>query len=276
MKVYIGQIKPTLGNIEKNLNMMLEVIDRAIAEKNDIVIFPELSLTGYSLEDIVFDVAIKEVPSILLEKSKEISIIFGAVELGEEEYPYNTAYYLEDGKVLYRHRKVYLPDYGMFYEGRYFMAGDKVRAFDTKFGRVGMLVCEDMWHQSAQYILAQDGARYIFVPFNSPVIVGKSKEEMSENWKNICKANSLLNGTYTVAVNRVGVEDGIAFFGNSFVVNPEGKIVGEGKYIYEDGFSCNIEDIEIRKARFKAPMFKTENLNLTKKEIERIEIKKFQ
>lgn len=276
MKVYIGQIKPTLGNIEKNLNMMLEVIDRAIAEKNDIVIFPELSLTGYSLEDIVFDVAIKEVPSILLEKSKEISIIFGAVELGEEEYPYNTAYYLEDGKVVHRHRKVYLPDYGMFYEGRYFMAGDKVRAFDTKFGRVGMLVCEDMWHQSAQYILAQDGARYIFVPFNSPVIVGKSKGEMSENWKNICKANSLLNGTYTVAVNRVGVEDGIAFFGNSFVVNPEGKIVGEGKYIYEDGFSCNLEDIEIRKARFKAPMFKTENLNLTKKEIERIEIKKFQ
>lgn len=276
MKVYIGQIKPTLGNVEKNLNMMLEVIDRAITEKNDIVIFPELSLTGYSLEDIVFDVAIKEVPSILLEKSKEISIIFGAVELGEEEYPYNTAYYLEDGKVLHRHRKVYLPDYGMFYEGRYFMAGDKVRAFDTKFGRVGMLVCEDMWHQSAQYILAQDGARYIFVPFNSPVIVGKSKEEMSENWKNICKANSLLNGTYTVAVNRVGVEDGIAFFGNSFVVNPEGKIVGEGEYIYEDRFSCNLEDIEIRKARFKAPMFKTENLNLTKKEIERIEIKKFQ
>ncbi|WP_300621385.1 nitrilase-related carbon-nitrogen hydrolase [uncultured Fusobacterium sp.] len=276
MKVYIGQIKPTLGNIEKNLNMMLEVIDRAITEKNDIVIFPELSLTGYSLEDIVFDVAIKEVPSILLEKSKEISIIFGAVELGEEEYPYNTAYYLEDGKVVHRHRKVYLPDYGMFYEGRYFMAGDKVRAFDTKFGRVGMLVCEDMWHQSAQYILAQDGARYIFVPFNSPVIVEKSKEEMSENWKNICKANSLLNGTYTVAVNRVGVEDGIAFFGNSFVVNPEGKIVGEGKYIYEDEFSCALEDIEIRKARFKAPMFKTENLNLTKKEIERIEIKKFQ
>ena len=65
MKVYIGQIKPTLGNVEKNLNMMLEVIDRAITEKNDIVIFPELSLTGYSLEDIVFDVAIKEVPSIL-------------------------------------------------------------------------------------------------------------------------------------------------------------------------------------------------------------------
>lgn len=276
MKVYIGQIKPTLGNMEKNLNMMLEEIEKAIGEKSDIVVFPELSLTGYSLRDIVFDVAIKEVPTVLLEKSKEISIIFGAVELGEEEYPYNTAYYLEDGKVLHKHRKVYLPDYGIFYEGRYFMAGDKVRAFDTKFGRIGILVCEDIWHQSAQYVLAQDGAKYVFVPFNSPATIGKTKEAISENWKNICKVNSLLNGVYTIAVNRAGVEDGISFFGNSFVVAPEGEVVEEGKYLSEDSFVCELEEAEIRRARFKAPMFKAENLNLTKKEIERIEKKKFQ
>lgn len=276
MKVYIGQIKPTLGNVEKNLNMMLEVIDKAIAEKNDIVVFPELSLTGYSLEDIVFDVAIKEVPSVLLEKSKEIGIIFGAVELGEEEYPYNTAYYLEDGKVVHNHRKVYLPTYGAYQEGRNFMAGDKVRAFDTKFGRLGILICEDVWHQSTQYILAQDGAKYVFILFNSPAVVGKRKEELSEGWKTIIKTNSLLNGVYSVAVNRVGVEDGIAFFGNSFVVAPNGEIVAEGEYLKEDSFTCELREEEIRRARFKAPMFKTENLNLTKKEIERIENKRFQ
>ena len=275
MKVYIGQIKPTLGNVEKNLNMMLEVIEKAIAEKNDVVVFPELALTGYSLEDIVFDVATKEVPAVLLEKSKEISIVFGAVELGEEEYPYNTAYYLEDGKVLHRHRKVYLPDYGPYCEGRYFMAGDKVRAFDTKFGRVGMLVWEDVWHQSTQYILAQDGAKYVFVLFNSPAVVGKRKEELSEGWKMIVRTNSLLNGVYSIAVNRVGVEDGTAFFGNSFVVAPNGEVVCEGEYLQEQCFSCILDEKEIRRARFKAPMFKTENLNLTKKEIERIEIKKF-
>lgn len=275
MKVYIGQIKPTLGNVEKNLNMMLETVDRAIEEKSDIVIFPELSLTGYSLEELVFDVAIKEVPSVLLEKSKEISIVFGAVELGEEDYPYNTAYYLEGGKVLHRHRKVYLPDYGPYYEGRYFMAGDKVRAFDTKFGRMGILVCEDVWHQSTQYLLAQDGAKYVFVLFNSPAIVGKRKEQLSEGWKTILKTNSMLNGVYTVGVNRVGVEDGTTFFGNSFVVDPNGNIVAEGKYLAEDGFACELDEAVIRRARFKAPMFKAENLNLTKKEIERIENKRF-
>lgn len=276
MKVYIGQIKPTLGNVEKNLNMMLEVIDKAIAEKNDIVVFPELSLTGYSMEDIVFDVAIKEVPNVLLEKSKEISIVFGAVELGEEEYPYNTAYYLEDGKVVHKHRKVYLPTYGVYQEGRNFMAGNKFRAFDSKFGRMGILICEDVWHQSPQYLLAQDGAKYVFILFNSPAVVGKRKEELSEGWKTIVKANSLLNGVYSVAVNRVGVEDGITFFGNSFVVDPNGQIVAEGKYLNEDGFVCELDENVLRRARFKAPMFKTENLNLTKKEIERIENKRFQ
>lgn len=276
MKVYIGQIKPTLGNVEKNLNMMLEVIEKAIEKKSDIVVFPELSLTGYSLEDIVFDVAIKDVPDLLLEKSKEIGIIFGAVELGEEEYPYNTAYYLEDGRVLHKHRKVYLPTYGAYQEGRNFMAGNKVRAFDTKFGRVGMLICEDVWHQSAQYILAQDGAKYIFVLFNSPAVVGKRKEELSEGWKTIVKTNSLLNGVYSVAVNRAGVEDGVTFFGNSFVVDPNGNVVAEGKYLTEDGFTYELEESVLRRARFKAPMFKTENLNLTKKEIERIENKRFQ
>lgn len=276
MKVYIGQIKPTLGNVEKNLNMMLEVIEKAIAEKNDVVVFPELSLTGYSLEDIAFDVAIKEVPSVLLEKSKEISIVFGAVELGEEEYPYNTAYYLEDGKVVHKHRKVYLPTYGAYQEGRNFMAGDKFRAFDTKFGRVGMLVCEDVWHQSAQYILAQDGAKYMFMLFNSPAVVGKTKEELAQNWKTVVKTNSLLNGVYSIAVNRAGVEDGVTFFGNSFVVAPNGEIVKEAEYLKEDSFSYELKEEEIRRARFKAPMFKTENLNLTRREIERIENKRCQ
>lgn len=276
MKVHVEQMKPTLGNVEKNLEIMLEAIDRAIEEKSELIIFPELSLTGYVLEDIVFDVGIKEVPEILLEKSKEISIIFGAVEEGEEEYPYNTAYYLEDGKIMHKHRKVYLPDYGMFFEGRYFMAGNRVSAFDTKFGRVGMLVCEDVWHQSTQHILAQDGAKYMFIISNSPARLGATKESLSESWKVIVRANSLLNGIYSVVVNRCGVEDGVAFYGNSFIVDPNGKIVKEAEYLKEDSFTYDLEPREIKRARIKNPMFKMEKRELSIKELERIENKRFQ
>ena len=157
MKLYIDQIKPKLGNRVYNLETMLQVIDRAIDEKNEVVVFPELSLTGHSLEDIAFEVGIDKVPQELLEKSKEIDIIFGAVEIGEEDYPYNTAYYLSEGKVLGKHRKVYLSDYGYSTESRCFMKGNSFDVIETKFGKIGILLGDEIYHQSAQYILAQKG-----------------------------------------------------------------------------------------------------------------------
>ena len=179
MRVHIEQMKPVLGDREKNLLKMLEAIDKGIANGEDLIVFPELCLNGYVLEDLVFETAIKDVPEILLEKSREISIIFGAVEMGEGDYPYNTLFYLEDGKVVYKHRKVYLANYGMFFEGRYFISGDKVRAFDTKFGRVAMVQGEDMMHQSVQFILAQDNAKYIFVSAAAPARLGINKHDIS-------------------------------------------------------------------------------------------------
>lgn len=276
MKICIEQMKPVLGDTEKNLLKMVEGIDRAIEVGNDIIVFPELSLNGYMLEELVFDTAIKEVPQILLEKSKKISIIFGAAEIGAEEYPYNTAFYLEDGKVVHKHRKVYLPTYGMFQEGRYFMEGDKIRAFDTKFGRIGMLVCEDAWHQSAHYILAQDGAKHIFIISNASAKIGINKYDVSSGWRNILKNSSMLNGVYTVMANRVGVEDGVTFFGNSTVMDPSGEVVKEAEFFKEQSLCCCTSESRIRAARIGAPMFKTEKLDMTIRELKRIQKNRFE
>ena len=94
MRVHIEQMKPVLGDREKNLLKMLEAIDKGIASGEELIVFPELCLNGYVLEDLVFETAIKDVPEILLEKSREISIIFGAVEMGEGDYPYNKLFYV--------------------------------------------------------------------------------------------------------------------------------------------------------------------------------------
>lgn len=276
MKICIEQMKPVLGDTEKNLLKMVEKIDIAIENGEELIVFPELSLNGYMLEELAFDTGIKEVPQILLEKSKKISIIFGAVEIGEEEYPYNTAFYLENGKVVHKHRKVYLPTYGMFQEGRYFMEGDKIRAFDTKFGRIGILVCEDAWHQSAHYILAQDGAKYVFVISNAPARLGANREDISSAWRNILKNNSMLNGVYTIMTNRVGVEDGITFFGNSAVVDPSGNLIKEAELFKEQSLSCCIDENKIRAARISAPMFKAEKLDMTIRELKRIQKSRFE
>lgn len=270
MRVHIEQMKPVLGDREKNLLKMLEAIDKGIASGEDLIVFPELCLNGYVLEDLVFETAIKDVPEILLEKSREISIIFGAVEMGEKDYPYNTLFYLEDGKVIYKHRKVYLANYGMFFEGRYFMSGDKIRAFDTKFGRVAMVQGEDMMHQSVQFILAQDNAKYIFVSAAVPARLGINKHDISSQWRDILKSSSYLNGVYTIFANRVGVEDGITFFGNSMIIAPNGDIIQEANFMKEESLSCELSDRKIRAARIATPIFKNENLDITMREIERI------
>lgn len=270
MRVHIEQMKAVLGDTEKNLLRMLEGIDKAISNGDDLIVFPELCLNGYVLEELVFESAIREVPAILLEKSQEISIIFGAVEMGEEDYPYNTLFYLEDGKVIAKHRKVYLADYGMFYEGRYFKNGDKIRAFDTKFGRVAMLQGEDIKHQSVQLILSQDRAKYIFVSAAVPTTLGITKHSISSEWRELLKTNSYLNGVYTVMVNRVGVEDGVTFFGNSMLVAPDGEVIEEAKFMKEDSLSCELTEKRLRATRIANPIFKNENLDLTMRELKRI------
>lgn len=270
MRVHIEQMKAVLGDTEKNLLRMLEGIDKAISNGDDLIVFPELCLNGYVLEELVFESAIREVPAILLEKSQEISIIFGAVEMGEEDYPYNTLFYLEDGKIIAKHRKVYLADYGMFYEGRYFKNGDKIRAFDTKFGRVAMLQGEDIKHQSVQLILSQDRAKYIFVSAAVPTTLGITKHSISSEWRELLKTNSYLNGVYTVMANRVGVEDGVTFFGNSMLVAPDGEVIEEAKFMKEDSLSCELTERRLKATRIANPIFKNENLDLTMRELKRI------
>lgn len=190
--------------------------------------------------------------------------------MGEGDYPYNTLFYLEDEKIIYKHRKVYLANYGMFFEGRYFMSGDKIRAFDTKFGRVAMVQGEDMMHQSVQFILAQDNAKYIFVSAASPARLGINKHDISSQWREILKSSSYLNGVYTIFANRAGVEDGITFFGNSMAIAPNGEIIQEANFMKEESLSCELSDRKIRATRIATPIFKNENLDITMREIERI------
>ena len=277
MKAAIAQIKPTLGNVGKNLEIMLEKIEEAKGKGMDIVVFPELALSGYLLEEMVYDVCMDDIPQELLEASRDISILFGGVEKGQDNYIYNSAFYLEDGKVTHTHRKVYLPTYGMFYEGRYFREGDRFRAFDTKHGRMGILICEDAWHQSASYILGQDGADYIFCLVSSPARgFEHGVESMARDWEGVAYQTAVMTGTYFILANRVGVEDGVSFWGGSQVVAPTGKIMAKAEYLKEDSLFVDMPEREIRRARFGSPVMKSENLDLTVRELTRIQNKRYQ
>ena len=274
IKVCLAQIKPTLGNVKKNLEIMCSNIEKAIEEENNVIVFPELSLTGYLVKDMVQSIAItrKTVPQEFLEYSKKIGIIFGAVEEDDEDFRfYNSAFYLEDGEVKHVHRKVYLPTYGLFDEFRYFSKGDKFRAFDTKYGRFGILICEDAFHPSSSYILNEDGCQYMFMLANSPSRGGQGdKPSNLIIWETLAKTYSSLYGMYIVFSHRVGYEDGVNFAGQSKVFSPSGEIKMQLSLFEEDFQSIVLDRAEIRRARIYTPTNKNEDIYLTIRELERI------
>src|SRR5512138_1398976 len=177
MKLTLGiaQTSPKLGDVPANLAQHLELIERAAAQSVELLLFPELSLTGYNLQDLVYEVATHPGaddpvfgPLLAATREHQIDALVGFVEEDSRHRFYIAQAYLSGGEVLHVHRKVYLPTYTLFDEGRYFAWGDAVRAFDTRFGRVGMLICEDFWHASPPYLLWVDRADVLLFHSASP------------------------------------------------------------------------------------------------------------
>lgn len=275
IKIAIAQISSKLANIDANLEKHLSYIEKAKDEKADIVIFPELSLTGYSVKDAVYDVAMTcddDRLNPLYKASENISICVGMVELTDNFEAKNTNLFLENGKIAARHRKVYLPTYGVYEEKRYFTPGNRFRAFDSQFGRFGMLICEDLWHPSSTLILALDGARAIFV--NSAGILrgvhGKDKPENIQIWENLNRTSAHLFTSYLIFCNRVGSEDGLMFWGGSEIVDPHGKLVVKASYFAEELIIAEIDWLKLKHARIHTTYLSDERLDIVSEELHRI------
>lgn len=274
MRIALAQIAPPLGDPAQSLKLHLATARRAVRARAQLVVFPELSLTGYRLQDLVPELARPIDPKGFLRPlfamSRQISIAFGLVEESEGHRYYNSAVFLEGGKVRHVHRKVYLPTYGMFEEGRYFSAGDAFTAFRSRLGRIGMLVCEDLWHPASALLLAQDGADYIVVLSNSPVQGDGSGPRNHETWRDLVKVTAQLQTVYVLLTNRAGVEDGISFSGVSTAVDPLGRIVAEGRMLGEDLVVCDLDRRSLRRARTDYPLLRDERLPVLQREIGRL------
>lgn len=274
--IALAQVDSVLGDVKKNVAKHVTYIHKAKEGGADLVVFPELSLSGYSVKDSNWEVAIHssddKVLRELLKESKEISIVVGCVEESNEFGIFNSAFFLEDGKVTAVHRKVYPPTYGMFEEMRYFSSGKRVQAFDSKVGRVGMLVCEDLWHLPLPYLHAKDGANVIIGIAASPTrIAGNGKKlRIAEINSEQHRAIARLLSTYVVFVNRVGFEDGVNFWGGSEVISPSGDVVVQAAYFDEDIVFAEIDDNEIRRARRLSRHFLDDDVELARRELERI------
>ncbi|HEY5514181.1 MAG TPA: nitrilase-related carbon-nitrogen hydrolase [Geomonas sp.] len=274
--VALAQIKPKLGCLDDNMALIEAAIEKGIVEGAHLIVFPELALTGYFLKDLVPEVAIGlDSPRIERLKllSRRISIAIGLVEVSADYCFFNTALYLEAGEIRHVHRKVYLPTYGLFDEQRYLARGERFRAFDTRFGRVGMLICEDMWHLSAPYILAMDGATTLICLSSSPSR-GISQEEglgSATAWQKLTSTTAMFLNCRVFYCNRVGYEDGVNFWGGSQAIAPSGEVTARGSLLEEDFVLAAVDEGALRRERIFSPMMRDENLGVTVKELKRID-----
>ncbi|NPA06327.1 MAG: acyltransferase [Chloroflexi bacterium] len=272
------QFQPRLGDLHANLERHLDWIRRARSQGADVVVFPELSLTGYILQDLVPVVARRprrEDPIFgpLLEASRTVDVVVGFVEEDQRSRFFNSAAYLSQGQVVHVHRKVYLPTYGMFDEGRFFAWGDHVAAFDTRFGRFGLLICEDFWHVSPPYLLWLDGADVMIFPMASPGrgIVPAAPKLSTARWvEAVVQAYAGLFTVFTAFVNRTGFEDGIHFWGGSAIYGPDGSLLAQAPYSQEALLLQELDLRALHRARARLPLLRDERTALFQRELARI------
>jgi predicted amidohydrolase len=280
IRVALAQISPSLGDRQRNLQLHRQQIEAARRQQADLIVFPELSLTGYFVRDMVPELALPAAgPEIgrLVEAAGAGSLVVGLVEQSPRHRFYNAAVYAEGGRVVHVHRKVYLPTYGLFDEQRYFAPGERIEAFDTaRFGRVGILICEDFWHLSAAAVMQADQVDLLICVANSPARgVSGPQIDTAETYERLCRTYAQLLGAAVVMVNRVGFEDGLCFWGGSMLVGPDGRTIARAPLFDESLTLAVFEPAELRRQRILAPLARDERLLVTLEELRRIKRERY-
>ena len=279
LRIAIAQLAPRLGDLERNLARHHDLLREARAGGAGLVVFPELGLTGYLLQDLAAEVAMRADDPRLLALAAETvagpSAVVSFVEESGDHRLFIAAALLEDGAVVHVHRKLYLPTYGLFDERRFFAPGDALRAVRSRLGvGVGLAVCEDFWHLSTAQLLAIDGAQLLVNVSSSPgrdlAAINESGLGTATSWRTLMRTYAQLTTSFVVFCNRVGVDESISFWGGSEVIGPDGVPVFAAPMFDEGLFYADIDLGAVRRERIALPLLRDERLELVEREWHRL------
>jgi len=252
-KIALAQISCRRGDKKANLQKIEEYAKKAKKQKAELVVFPELSLTGYTVRDEIYELA-EKIPgpsiSIIEKLAREIGIhvIFGMPELSEktEATVYNSAVLIGPEGFIGKYRKMYLPTHSVFEEKRYFRSGYDVGTFETELGKIGLTICYDIFFPEVSRLTRLEGAKLIVCISASPAV-------RRAYFETLTIARAIENTAFIVYVNLVGVEDGLQFWGGSRLIGPDGNIIAKAEYDEENMVVGEVNYADIRPAEIFVP-----------------------
>ena len=274
IKAAVAQIATILGDTEANLKKHLDIIDEARAGGVDLLLFPEMSLTGHNAGAETPDIAIERDDPIVHEiarASGAMCTVFGLVEEGLAAQFHNTAIAVRDGATLFIHRKINLATYGALEEGKHFSHGRYVETFElAPYWRASILICADLWNPALVHLAAVHGSTILMSPISSALEAVGVEFDNPSGWQTTLRFYAMMYGLPVLMANRVGAEGALTFWGGSCIFGPFGKPLASAEDDAEQLLTAELDYGDLRRARFLLPTVRDSNLALIQREIERL------
>ncbi len=255
VSLLLAQTGPKLGNKERNLRQISEQASKARKKNADLLVFPELHLTGYTMRDEVSHLA-ESIPGPSTRKVETLArehgvhIVFGMPEESEVKgVIHNSAVFVGPKGLVGRYRKIHLPTHSVFEERRYYRPGQEASVFKTDIGIIGLIICYDLYFPELTRLQALQGAELV-------VCISASPGLRRRFFEGFCLSRAMENAVYLAYVNRVGIEEGLQFWGGSRVIAPNGSVLAQCKYDLEEFQICKVDLSEVSRARAFIPTIK--------------------
>ncbi|HEX3127758.1 MAG TPA: nitrilase-related carbon-nitrogen hydrolase [Thermoanaerobaculia bacterium] len=266
LRVGLAQTDSRLGDVADNLERHLRWIGQARDRGVELLVFPELSLTGYRLFHLTSRVALPaSAPELrrLAEAAGSMAVVVGFVEESDQGILHNTSAVLVHDRPHLLHRKLYLPSYGIFQDVRFVRPGRRLDLASLPWGRTGVLICEDLWHPELARRLAAAGSRLLVVPSAGPGRVGSGEMPANhESWELLTRSTALVNTCWVLYCNRVGWEEGAFYPGASHIVRPGGEILDRSPVLEEHLLVADIDLREADRLRWRLPLVADERQDI--------------